>query len=281
MDIRDTREVLFPPYKPNMGLSQIMDLQKELLNHYIGIESLPKYPINPNIKSSQILLKDFIARIIEELGEGYESLVKGYRAFNESRAGGEMPNSLSYNYYNLYEEIADAMHFFMEVLIYLDINETNILNYSGIPITPTEGLGPLENLYIEGEKRLWVIIKKFEDLPDFSYSYPHYLQVEFETLAIDLNNLPIIFSKTVTTIVFPQLAWLCTYHLQLARNSLKNKPWKQTEMVTDQDNLRSEIVASFIYFLGVCKSLGLDLPSLYHLYYRKNQINHFRIKSNY
>lgn len=281
MDIRDTRNVEFQPYQLNQGLPQLLSLQKSLLDHYIGIESLPQYPINPNIKSSQILLKDFIARITEELGEGYESLLKGLKCFNDSLLGRSLPSVLSYHYYNLYEEMADAMHFFMEVLIYLDINEENGLTHSALPITPTEALGTLENLYIEGEKRLWVIIKKFEEVPTFSYSYPHYLEVNFSTLDINLNNLPVIFSPTVATFVFPQLSWLCTYHLQLARNSLKNKPWKQTEMVTDQSTLRSEILAAFIYFLGVCSSLGLNLPSLYYLYCRKNHINHFRIRSKY
>ena len=75
MDSRDIQEM---PEKVFDGqyLEKIYELQKELLDGYIGIEGLPQYPININSKKSQVLIKDFVGRVIEELAEGYESMLE-------------------------------------------------------------------------------------------------------------------------------------------------------------------------------------------------------------
>ena len=72
MDSRDIKEEpgIIPDYK---YLEEIYQMQKNLLSGYIGIEGLPQYPVDINTKASQTLLKDFTARVIEELSEGYES----------------------------------------------------------------------------------------------------------------------------------------------------------------------------------------------------------------
>ena len=73
----DSRDILKEPEEviDNTYLENIYSLQKELLEGYIGIEGLHPYPINVNTKKNQSLIKDFVGRVIEELGESYESLV--------------------------------------------------------------------------------------------------------------------------------------------------------------------------------------------------------------
>ena len=56
-------------------MEKIYELQKQLIDGYVKIEGLPQYPINVNTKSSQVLIKDFVGRVIEELAEGYESML--------------------------------------------------------------------------------------------------------------------------------------------------------------------------------------------------------------
>ena len=75
MDSRNIKEPT-PQIEDGKHLEKIYDLQKELLDSYIKIEGLPSYPIDVNSKKSQIILKDFTGRVIEELGEGYESMLK-------------------------------------------------------------------------------------------------------------------------------------------------------------------------------------------------------------
>ena len=74
MDSRDIKEEPSIP-KDNKYLESIYEMQKQLLDSYISIEGLPKYPLNINTKTNQLILKDFTSRVIEELAEAYESLL--------------------------------------------------------------------------------------------------------------------------------------------------------------------------------------------------------------
>lgn len=78
----DSRDIIQEPgiIQGDKYLEEIYSMQKELLSGYIGIEGLPQYPIDINTKASQSLLKDFTARVVEELSEGYES----FQAISES-----------------------------------------------------------------------------------------------------------------------------------------------------------------------------------------------------
>lgn len=78
----DSRDIIQEPgiIPGDKYLEEIYSMQKELLSGYIGIEGLPQYPIDINTKASQSLLKDFTARVVEELSEGYES----FQAISES-----------------------------------------------------------------------------------------------------------------------------------------------------------------------------------------------------
>ena len=72
MDIRNITEKA-PEVENGAFLEKMFDLQKELMEGYIRIEGLPRYPLNINSKKNQVVLKDFASRAVEELAEGYES----------------------------------------------------------------------------------------------------------------------------------------------------------------------------------------------------------------
>lgn len=72
MDVRNIREEV-PNIKETEVLPQMYTLGLEQLNGYRQIESLPEYPLDINNPKSQVILKDFIGRVIEELTEGFES----------------------------------------------------------------------------------------------------------------------------------------------------------------------------------------------------------------
>ena len=67
----------------------------------------------------------------------------------------------------------------------------------------------------------------------------------------------------------------------LTCNCLKNKPWKQSQVLTDEQYFRSKLIEEFNAFIRLCFTAGLDDRKLYDMYIRKNQVNHFRQKSNY
>ena len=67
----------------------------------------------------------------------------------------------------------------------------------------------------------------------------------------------------------------------LLMNCLKNKPWKQTQVLTDQAKffrLLKEAFEFYIKFLHVC---GLTYDDIFNIYMKKHSVNEFRIRTNY
>lgn len=89
-------------------LKQIFDKQKELLIKYRDIEKLP-HVVNINSAEHQKLLKEFTFRGIEELAEAYEAIEEK-------------------NIEHFIEEISDAIHFFTEVMIMVQIEPEKLTN---------------------------------------------------------------------------------------------------------------------------------------------------------
>ena len=73
----------------------------------------------------------------------------------------------------------------------------------------------------------------------------------------------------------------CTLAFNIARNTLKNKPWKQTQMKTDEANYRMLIIEGFVKLIEFFEFAGLTEDDIYFLYYKKNMVNNFRIRSKY
>ena len=69
--------------------------------------------------------------------------------------------------------------------------------------------------------------------------------------------------------------------LGISMNFLKNKPWKQSHMLTDTTRFKSSLVNTFYYFLTMMASFGIGSEEMYDLYTRKNKVNQFRQDSKY
>lgn len=258
MDIRDFTEEVIYPGKNSLG--KMFELQLVLIDHYVDIEGLPEYPLDINTKRSQILLKDFISRIVEELGEAWESFEILMQARLEYQPEGN--KNLIPHLQNFNEEIADALHFWLELLIFSDIGPEDICKG---PVDELEELMGYYNLELKNDDpkplpSIWVI--RDRDLTDeFLRGGRQLGQARYEKMK--------------------QLLWDVTYHLQIARNTLKNKPWKQTGMMTDEALYKSKLLdasSSLFKFMAFC---GFTKESIYTIYFKKNLANQFRIKSRY
>lgn len=75
--------------------------------------------------------------------------------------------------------------------------------------------------------------------------------------------------------------WRIVEELGEAANCLKNKPWKQTQVLTDKEHFKEEIADAFHFFVELCIIIGWDANDLYLYYMRKNAVNKFRQESNY
>lgn len=68
----------------------------------------------------------------------------------------------------------------------------------------------------------------------------------------------------------------------LTCNCLKNKPWKQSQMLTDVNKFNTLLEVEFGEFIVLCHKAGFETAEdLYSMYVRKNQVNQFRQRSNY
>lgn len=98
-----------------------------------------------------------------------------------------------------------------------------------------------------------------EDILDFMFN-----QVILE----DTDSIPV-----ATTHFIRQLAMTC--------NTLKNKPWKQTQMVTDKNEFKRRLIFAWAGYIKVLKASGLNSEMTAMLYLKKSQVNKFRQRTNY
>lgn len=75
--------------------------------------------------------------------------------------------------------------------------------------------------------------------------------------------------------------WEVAYWLGMVGNTLKNKPWKQTEMQTDDKKFYRNLGYAFVALFNCLAELGYDEPEVFSFYDRKNQVNEFRQRSKY
>jgi hypothetical protein len=262
MDIRDVLPVEEAP--KDSTIETIFNKQEELLSAYLNIEKLEPWPYDLNSPSHQIILKDFIARVVEELGEGYES----YEALVNLHINGQSENSnMIPLLFNFSEELADALHFLIETFIVCGITINDIREY--------------------------IINQAFPNLVNSHNTYKllagssYLIKVSHPGIMHNLGD-PIVDSilggKWVDKSQLRELAilsWEVTYKLQLARNSLKNKPWKQSHMGSDKPRFTRYLIESLKAFIVLTRAMGITEDGLFQLYSAKNQINQFRIRSKY
>lgn len=265
----------------------------DLINEYVKIERTPAPPININTKSSQVLLKDFTGRVIEELAEGYESLIEVDALTEKNRLWqyeyDEKDMVMCFNHMqNASEEMADAMHFMVELLIYANIQPEDIDAYVSKLIPATDEVGPeLHNNVIAK-----CMIKGTSDIRNM---YPEILNFKYVPLrniwAHCYQDLPLPKNENLIHCgsrynhdyyrLFKAMLWDVTYHLNIARNFLKNKPWKQSQMMTNEELYQEELVKAFIAMMGAFYEMGIDDTNLYYIYFKKNLTNKFRQRSKY
>ena len=71
------------------------------------------------------------------------------------------------------------------------------------------------------------------------------------------------------------------YQLGLIGNTLKNKPWKQTEMLTDENKFQVIVNRAFVALINTFIAHGCSYEDIHSYYTRKNKVNQFRQGSKY
>lgn len=294
MDIRNIKKVA--PDVADGQLEKLYDLQQELMKGYLKIEKdLPEWPIDVNSRKGQAVLKDMSARVIEEMGEGYEST--GYALDLLDKYGYNLDiipmddrQMLLNHLQNSNEEQADAIAFYIELMLYSNILPMDIYNYVERVLFVDHrynnikaGLHWRQNLQGLMDIGLCILEDRFSEVSGGLYNVldeswfetpEDYEKVKGYTPGY--NNLSWDFHDQEA-----KFCWEVSYHLSVARNFLKNKPWKQSGEMTDEKAYQSEVVIGFIEYLGYLKFVGMDAQSAYVLRFKKHLVNVFRQTSNY
>lgn len=98
-------------------LEEIFDFQRDLLKKYIPIESkqgrwFPEVPIDINSPRVQAFVKEEIFRVVIELSEAADCMKNKY--WKQDHVATDIDHMM--------EELADALHFFVETCIWLKID---------------------------------------------------------------------------------------------------------------------------------------------------------------
>jgi hypothetical protein len=204
MNVKDV--VPMPAPELSMQPEIIIARQSELEAYYCEIEKRESPIVGVNSHYGQILIKDFLWRITEEVGEALE-------AFSKSESMDKV-----------YEELADGLHFVAGLCI--------ITNYKAVFINSWDQI-------FKGVK-----VGRTEE-----------------------NR-----AKYVANFVM---------RAGILGNTLKLKPWKQTDVMTDEIYFGSCMYDMVCNYLWICMAFGMSHEQLFDFYYRKSEVNLFRIRSKY
>lgn len=97
----------------------------------------------------------------------------------------------------------------------------------------------------------------------------------------NIRNLIKEKAEVIKDYSIESLLRLATYHANIADNRLRNKERKSEQLPTNRDLFYKETAEWFLKYLACFYCLWLNEDKLRELYSKKNQVNHFRIKSNY
>lgn len=75
--------------------------------------------------------------------------------------------------------------------------------------------------------------------------------------------------------------WHFVEEMTLAGNCLRNKKWKQTDVLTDEKKFKRYLFNSLDALFRILRTVGYTDKDIYVLYFKKNAVNQFRQTSKY
>jgi len=108
-----------------------------------------------------------------------------------------------------------------------------------------------------------------------------YHKIEKNNGLLQTDKVPVDINSATGQARLKDFAWRVTEELGEAMNTLKNKPWKVTQMPTDERHYLEEIADAFHFFIELCILSGFDAKSLTEIYLKKSRVNQFRQRSFY
>jgi hypothetical protein len=262
------------------ALGEIFLMQKLLVKHYIKIEGLPQYPLDLSEKKHQKVVKDFKERISSELSEAYEELMQIWIRENDNMEYSKWDALEAFN-----EEIADVLHFFIELLIYSGIEAPDIELFFQRQVRDTPDHASLL------KDSTWLTLFAFAQASNLmqGYSFTQFTNSNIFTVLDDYDivknqRFDCYGGRRVSTqimTVHAEFLWEITYMLNRAVSYLKHKDWAQSEKAANILGYQENLMESFLHFIRYMDFMGQTPIGLFNAYARKNKILLKRINDGY
>lgn len=175
-----------------------------------------------------------------------EELVEAVEAFQNASDSEDDTELQAKHMMHFEEEIIDALHFLVENLILAGI-------------TPDDFTEDKEYLEQPGT-----------DILDSLYNTQGCLLIAEAQI-----------NPEDTSFCIEEVIMLPIIQIGLAMNCLKNKPWKQTEILTDVPKFTRLMKQALHDFIRMCICIDIDDQKLTDLYFKKAAVNSFRQRSKY
>lgn len=262
-------------------LGGIFKYQTNLINQYLLKGVVPEYPLDFNNRDSQRWLKKLVSDMLEELVEAnvqYDTNIlkfwdqNGHKLVKENGATFDIETwqELKAAVVDYTEELADVIHFFVELMIYSNIGPEDIVIYQN-----RQGLitGKLlgNSLRRMGSERSLVAVQldafKMYSVMDRS---------------IDIqNDYPGTHISAGMSSVMEILSYRILAKSKIAVHYLKNKEWKQSDLGIQSMEYQTAVMEAWTSLCDYLCFVGMSEKRMYMAYENKNLINQQRIKDGY
>ncbi len=108
-----------------------------------------------------------------------------------------------------------------------------------------------------------------------------YHEIERDNGLLLYEGIPVDLHDRMGQVRIRELIRRSVEELFEASHALKNSPWKQSHVLTDERHFVEELADAFHFFIELCLAVGLDADTLYKIYFRKSEVNLFRQRSQY
>jgi len=257
-------------------LQEMFAKQRLILSEYKIREDLPEWPWDLQTKRAQVLLKRFAYRLMEELGEASEQLTLANEYISSNQAEKAEQCIEQYN-----EELADAWHFFLEILIFSGMDETGIELWvrrkraeNGIFESTLNGDNLLKGLLV------------FAQYQNYSEGYIRKKRDEFVIFAepeVFTENPQDMGGRSINEKalgIHDQFFWAIGRQIMTAMNQLKIRDWHTREEKTvNLIKYNEAMMEAFIFFIRLMDYTQKTELSIYNSYMIKNAINWERLQT--
>ena len=94
-------------------------------------------------------------------------------------------------------------------------------------------------------------------------------------------DLPLNINDCKTQVYLKDIFYRVVTELVEASECLRNKPWKQSEVLVDQDHLFEELSDATHFLIELCICLGITSEKFFENYFRKMMVNEWRQRTRY